>query len=159
MNNDGLFFWFILIILLAALSDSADSATPQEIERKILTISSGGSIPSEVFLAMAKAESGLNPNEIGDDGKAHGLFQIHEPAARDAGFEGPMEDLFIPSHNIKTATFYLYWIYNQLDKNLWCSVSAFNKGMGNIKYSDLERDCINHKYVERVKYFLKATNI
>lgn len=32
--------------------------------------------PENTIVALAKCESGLNPNAVGDHGKAHGLYQI-----------------------------------------------------------------------------------
>lgn len=143
------FLWGIVWLLIIYSAQAS-------VKKKILIISAGGSISSQIFLAMAKTESALNPKVVGDGGKAHGLFQIHEPAARDMGFDEKMEQLFNAEKNITIATYYLYWIYNKLGKNLWCSVSAFNRGMGNISKNDLINDCHNHAYVIRVKKFLKG---
>lgn len=36
-------------------------------------------LPPESMIALAKAESGLNPHAIGDNGTSYGLFQIQGP--------------------------------------------------------------------------------
>lgn len=158
MKTYDVFFMFVaLLILLLCLPTRAHNYS--DITNQIINITADSPIDSKIFIAMAHAESGFKPDNIGDLGKAHGLFQIHEGASRDVGFTGDIKDLLIAEYNIKVASLYLSLIYKKFNNNLWCAVSAFNKGMSNISYYDLQRQCLNHKYVKRVKYFLKATDI
>lgn len=154
----------ILSILLLFVYNMSEGS--EDIKRKIKMLSSGGSIRPEVFLAMAKVESSFKPGAKGDwhcekkikdvciirKFKAHGLFQIHRPAATDAGFYGSSELLFDPSVNTTVAIFYLYGLYNKLDGNLWCAVSAYNRGRRRI---GAKTNCDNHDYVKKVKTALK----
>lgn len=155
MNIDKYFPRIVTVLLVMIIALSISIARGQdEIEKMVYRMSGGGSIPAEIFVAMAKVESSFNDSAMGDGGRAYGLFQIHEPAAIDSGVDycGDMMNLYYhPVLNTEVAIFYLYKIYNRLDGNLWCAVSAFNKGSSRISSYDLSVDCQHHRYVKKVK--------
>ena len=54
--------------------------------------------------AVGMVESNLNPNALGDGGKAFGVMQIWYPTAQGHGYSGPSYGLFNPDVNIYYAT-------------------------------------------------------
>jgi len=54
--------------------------------------------------AIGLVESDLNPDALGDDGKAFGVMQIWLPTAQGHGYSGPSYGLFDPEVNIYYAT-------------------------------------------------------
>jgi len=137
----------IYLILAFLLLGWATKNWSSEIKR----MTSGGSIGPDVFLAMAKVESALNPRAIGDSGRAMGLFQIHDAAVIDSGFVlESREELLYERTNTLVAIYYLYGRYKKT-KNKWCAVSAFNRGLGNLTSYSIRKSCRDHEYVMKVK--------
>lgn len=94
-------------------------------------------VPQQLIEAVARTESSLNPNAIGDNGRSWGLFQLYEPTARALGFAGPMRDMLDPETATRWITPYMreiidrqggienlnlnrfYSEYNSGDPSLW----------------------------------------
>jgi len=90
-------------------------------------------VPQAVIEAVARTESGLNPNAVGDGGKSIGLFQIYEPTARLMGFGGEMTKLLDPEMNTELASRYMARIiFDQGGLNLNRFYSEYNSGNPNL---------------------------
>ena len=130
----------------AKLSDDENAAYPY-----VQKYAEERHISPALLMAMAKQESGFDPNAIGDGGLAIGYMQIHWDAAYDAGYRsargGATEDqkkLYAkedwptdglnPDTNIKCGSGYLKIVYDQWkDSSVYNdpvknAISAYNKG-------------------------------
>ena len=76
---------------------------PATLEEIISAFAKQQGIPPALALAVAKRESSLNPNAVGDSGQAIGLFQLHPGAAKDTG----TVDRADPLQNIQGGVKYL----------------------------------------------------
>lgn len=140
--------FFALALLLVFISNV------QPHEKMIRQMASGGSIPPEVFVAMAKVESATGKYLLGDGGKARGIFQIHRAAVIDSDYcLESIDELFEPKTNTLIAIHYLYKQYNK-HKNLWCAVSAYNMGINKLTAYSYKNNCRHHEYVQKVKQYL-----
>jgi|LGVF01.1.fsa_nt_gb cell wall-associated NlpC family hydrolase len=130
----------------AKLSDDENAAYPY-----VQKYAEERHISPALLMAMAKQESGFDPNAVGDGGLAIGYMQIHWDAAYDAGYRsargGATEDqkkLYAkedwptdgsnPDTNIKYGSGYLKIVYDQWkDSSVYNdpvknAISAYNKG-------------------------------
>lgn len=101
--------------------------------------------------AVCMVESSLNPNAMGDQGRAFGLMQIWYPTAQGHGYTGTPYGLLDPEVNIYYATREL----NHLVKTY-----GFDKGiMGyNIGETRLRKGGSNTEYLNKVlRYYGKVT--
>jgi soluble lytic murein transglycosylase-like protein len=105
-----------------------------------LAVQLSGDQDPAIVLGIIDHETGgsFNPqayNGADPDGGAFGLMQIREPAARDAGYTGPMQALFDPVTNITVGVAYLDWIAAYLARhgmaNINAMIAAYNEGIGN----------------------------
>lgn len=97
--------------------------------------------------AIAIVESNLNPNALGDDGRAFGLMQIWYSTAQGHGYAGSPSGLFNPEANIFYAT---------RELNYLVDAYGFDRGvMGyNIGETRLRKGGSNTEYLSKVlKYY------
>jgi len=86
-------------------------------------------VPQAVIEAVARTESSLNPNLIGDEGNSFGLFQIYKPTARMLGFGGDWSKLLDPEMSTELATRYMAEIIDhQGGLSLNSFYSEYNSG-------------------------------
>lgn len=76
-------------------------------------------------LAVANRESSLNPDAVGDGGKAIGMFQLHPGAATDTG----TEDRSDPLQNIQGGVKYLKQLSDRYKGDVSKALMAYNGGM------------------------------
>ena len=87
-------------------------------------------------VAVIKIESNYETGAIGDNGKAHGLGQMHAAAAGDMGFT--LQDLHDPYNAVLAAMKYLKWIWDTLTNwlrktpSLTQWIGSYNAGVGNV---------------------------
>ena len=97
-------------------------------------------------LAVAKRESGMDPNAIGDGGKAVGFFQLHDGAALDTNVN--KQD---PVENILGGVRYLKQLQTRYaDPNGHADLSkvlmAYNGGMGNVDKGTVSPDAQKYAF-------------
>lgn len=80
----------------------------------------------QLALAVAKQESGFNPNARGDGGKSFGLFQIHSISHPD--YKGGLD----PQANARYGIGLLKNLLNQYGGNVEKALWAYNAGSGNV---------------------------
>jgi soluble lytic murein transglycosylase-like protein len=103
----------------------------------IINFNSGNFNPKDIA-AIVKIESNFNANARGDGGRAYGLMQIHEPAARQVGYTGDMEGLFDPTLNVQVGVRYLQWVSDFLyakfkrEPTMQEILTGYNAGVGNV---------------------------
>lgn len=102
--------------------------------------------------AVALQESSLNPNAMGDGGRAFGLMQIWYPTAQGHGYSGAPYGLLDPAVNIYYAT---------RELNHLVSRYGFDRGvMGyNIGETRLRKGGSNTEYLRRVKKFYEGVTV
>jgi hypothetical protein len=81
-------------------------------------------------LAVARKESSMRPDAIGDGGDAVGMFQLHEGAATDVGI-GP-DGRSDPLKNITGGVKYLKQLSDRYNGDVGQILRAYNGGMGNV---------------------------
>ena len=83
-------------------------------------------VDPRLALAVVSQESEWNPNASGDNGRAIGLFQLQESAAKDAGLH-PRFRSDVPE-NIKAGVTYLGQKLKQSGGNVEQALSRYNRG-------------------------------
>jgi soluble lytic murein transglycosylase-like protein len=102
-------------------------ATAPEIEQYIANAASTYNVPVWVVRGVILRESGGNPDAPdGDGGRARGIAQMHEPAARQVGFD--WSKLKDPALAIQACAAYLAWIREYIGCNWFWAMAAYNQG-------------------------------
>lgn len=118
-------------------------AQPGTVQEKIIAYANQVGLNPNLALAVAKQESGFNPNAIGDGGKSFGIYQIHSPSHPD--YKGGTN----VDANIKYGIDMLKRLSDQyngdVDKILW----AYNAGAGNLQKGILPASTKN--YISSIK--------
>lgn len=116
-------------------------------------------IPYKYLLALTKTESSLNPTAKGKDetgnGYSYGLMQIKLSTAKDMGFKGTLNDLFIPKINIKYSVRYLNWLCEYYNGDIFKAMDAYNRGIGNVNRWPWRKEWKQHRYVGKIIKRLK----
>lgn len=84
-------------------------------------------VDPDVAKAMARQESGFNPNAVSKCG-AKGMFQLMDGTAKDMG----VNDSFNPEQNIEGGVKYLSQLLKRYDGDYRKAVAAYNGGMANV---------------------------
>ena len=85
-----------------------------------------------LIFAIAERESGLNPNEVGDNGASIGLMQIQPRWSRERMKRLGVDDLREPRGCVKVAIDILLE-YKEKDSDLYFVLMAYNGGMAYAK--------------------------
>ena len=96
-------------------------------------------VPPDIAIAVARRESGLNPN-VGDGGSGEiGLFQVKPATALDMG----VTDLRDLDENIRAGVAYLAWNFSRYgDWNQ--ALTAYNGGPGNVDRGTISSAAANY---------------
>ena len=81
------------IFLLCLFPFVSLASSKEEVIDYLSMVSRAYKIDTGVFVATAICESGLNPNAIGDGGRAKNIFQFHAPTFRAFSQEVNVPDL------------------------------------------------------------------
>lgn len=69
--------WFLFGAVIAS---AWDANNPESVEDYIHYVASREHVSVAKVLAIARCESGIRANAVGDNGKSYGVFQIHLPS-------------------------------------------------------------------------------
>lgn len=109
----------------------------------ITTTAQNAGIDPGLALAVAQAESSLNPNAISPVG-AVGLFQLMQSSF-------PGVDIHDPITNIDTGVNYLAKLLDQYDGDTSLALAAYNAGPGNVhKYGGIPPFAETQNYVAKI---------
>jgi soluble lytic murein transglycosylase-like protein len=125
----------------------------------LLTMSCVASASPNMLKAVATVESSNNPQAVGDNGKARGLYQMHEPAWRQVSEARQKRGLKVwpwaYAHDAYVsgiyAQEYLKWLSDGLQKRLgrvpldWEVYAAYNRGLQGFANLNYDYSCLpNH---------------
>lgn len=102
--------------------------------------------------AVAMVESSLNPNAMGDQGRAFGLMQIWYPTAQGHGYAGTPYGLLDPEVNIYYATRELNHLVSKY--GLERGVMGYNVGE-----TKLRKGITNPTYLNKVLKFYEGVTV
>lgn len=103
-------------------------------------------VPVNLLKAVAKAESGFDPNAVSRCG-AQGVMQLMPSTAASMGVTNPLD----PEQNIMAGARYLSQKISQYDGDVKLALAAYNAGSGNVaKYGGIPPFKETQTYVTRV---------
>jgi soluble lytic murein transglycosylase-like protein len=97
-----------------------------------------GDLAPALVMAIIQQESNFDERAWRNDrnGGSYGLMQLDVPTARDRGFVGRPEELYLPATNIRLGVAQLEWIKPYLAPRgalgLQSLIAAYNEGVGNV---------------------------
>lgn len=105
--------------------------------------------------AIVAAESSFNPRAFRNEPRikdaSWGLMQTLYATARDMGYQGPAEGLFVPENSLEFGCRYLKRQVIRYGGSLEPAIAAYNSGTAHKK---ADGSYINQQYVDRVLRFL-----
>ena len=122
----------------AAYLKGQKQSAPKTVQEKIVAYANQVGLDPNLALAVAKQESGFNPNAIGDGGKSFGLFQIHSPSHPD--YKGGTNI----DANIKYGVNLLKNLFTRYGGDIKKTLWAYNAGAGNVEKGILPASTKNY---------------
>lgn len=126
---------------------------PDTIQGKIVSEAYRQGVDPALALAVARQESGFNPNAFGDVnvGGSYGLFQIHRPSHPD--YKGG----FNVDENIKYGVGFLKNLSNSFNNDIQKVIMAYNAGAGAVNSGNIPAST-RQKYLPGVMGFYNEYN-
>ena len=107
-------------------------------------------VPVQLLKAVAKAESGFNPNAVSYCG-AQGIMQLMPATAAYLG----VEDAFDPEQNIMGGAKYLSNLLKTYQGDVTLTLAAYNAGSGNVKkYGGVPPFKETQNYIKKISEYL-----
>lgn len=123
--------------------------TKQQIAGLIRKVASKYKMDARFALAIAMAESNLNPEAVSPR-NAQGVMQLIPATQERFGVTRP----FDPEQNIKGALAYIRWLEKRFDGDWRLVAAAYNAGEGAVdRYKGVPPYAETQQYVRRVMYF------
>lgn len=108
-------------------------------------------VDEELLKAMAKAESGFDPNATSKSG-AMGIMQLMPSTAKGLG----VKDAYDPEQNIMGGAKYIASLLEKYDGNVSYALAAYNAGSGNVdKYGGIPPFEETQNYVTKILGYLQ----
>lgn len=85
-------------------------------------------LPPEIIIAMIERESDFDPDNMGDNGQAYGLMQIHPRWHSKRMEKLNCTNLLDPYQNITVGVDYLAELLDKYDGNIAHALTAYNQG-------------------------------
>lgn len=109
----------------------------------------------ELLKAMAKAESGFNPNATSKSG-AMGIMQLMPSTAKGLG----VKDAYDPEQNIMGGAKYIASLLEKYDGNVSYALAAYNAGSGNVdQYGGIPPFEETQNYVAKILGYLESGGV
>lgn len=109
----------------------------------------------ELLKAMAKAESGFDPDATSKSG-AMGIMQLMPATAKGLG----VKDAYDPEQNIMGGAKYIASLLEKYDGNVSYALAAYNAGSGNVeKYGGIPPFEETQNYVTKILGYLQAGGV
>ena len=139
----------------AAKITSSYKATPEHIEKIIMTAAGENNLDPNLIRAVIKTESNFNPKAVSRAG-AMGLMQLMPGTARDLG----VTDAFDPAQNVAGGARFLKQMLNRYSGNVNRALAAYNWGPGNLDRSTgyMPRETRNYVKIVNRHYRHFASN-
>lgn len=103
-------------------------------------------VPEELLKAVAKAESGFNPNAVSKCG-AMGVMQLMPATAKSLG----VVDAYDPEQNIMGGANYISQKLKAYDGDITLALAAYNAGSGNVaKYGGVPPFAETQNYIKKI---------
>ena len=114
------------------LRPTIDRETANEIAIAVADVSLQNDVDPNLLLAIAWTESNLNPDARGNAGE-YGLFQIMPTWANELSFVDHPEQLQEIETNVRAGGYIYTTYYGQLGNNKRLALTAYNRGLQNVK--------------------------
>lgn len=133
----------------SALSDELDKTQP--LEQIFQKAAQTYGVDESLLKAMAKAESGFDPNATSKSG-AMGIMQLMPATAKGLG----VTDAYDPEQNIMGGAKYIASLLDKYDGNVSYALAAYNAGSGNVdKYGGIPPFEETQNYVTKILGYLQ----
>lgn len=134
----------------AALQGARCSLPPTDLDDIFTRAAERYQVPVNLLKAVAKAESGFNPNAVSPAG-AQGVMQLMPATAAGLG----VADSFDPEQNIMGGAQYLSGLLARYDGDVTLTLAAYNAGSGNVKkYGGVPPFPETRNYIQKVLGYL-----
>ncbi len=151
-------FLICLLLVIVSASQSAQAKSKYPYDNIILQTATKYGVDPAFVYAVIKAESNFNPRAHStlSNGKpgAHGLMQLMPVTAKRFGVS--LENIYVPSHNIRGGIKYLSWLQKRFNGNLSLVLAGYNAGEGAVdKYRGIPPYKETQTYVKKVIRFYR----
>lgn len=122
------------------------TTTNTELDEIFKKAAAAYNVPEELLKAVAKAESGFNPNAVSKCG-AMGVMQLMPNTAKSLG----VTDAFDAEQNIMGGASYLSQKLEAYDGDITLALAAYNAGSGNVaKYGGVPPFAETQNYIKKI---------
>ncbi len=146
----------VLIILLFLFSSSSVFANYNNLIEKY---SNRFKVDIKLVKAVIKIESAYKHKAIGPDAygdkSSYGLMQLQIATAKDIGYKGNIDDLYVPEVNIAFGIKYLKQCLEWANNNVYEALDMYNRGVGMVRKYPYYGDYRNHNYVGKIIHELR----
>ncbi len=132
---------------LSNVINSSDNITTNtELDEIFAKAAETYDVPEELLKAVAKAESGFNPNAVSKCG-AMGVMQLMPATAKALG----VVDAYDPEQNIMGGANYISQKLKAYDGDITLALAAYNAGSGNVaKYGGVPPFAETQNYIKKI---------
>lgn len=132
--------------ILTSFSNKKSTTTNTELDEIFTKAAETYDVPVELLKAMAKAESGFNPNAVSKCG-AMGVMQLMPATAKALGVVDPYD----PEQNIMGGANYISQKLKAYDGDITLALAAYNAGSGNVaKYGGVPPFKETQNYINKI---------
>ncbi|MDR0819300.1 MAG: lytic transglycosylase domain-containing protein [Oscillospiraceae bacterium] len=134
---------------VSGFSDALNQSRNQSLDEIFKEASTIYNVPLNLLKAVAKTESGFDPNAVSRSG-AQGIMQLMPATAKGLGVDDP----FDAEQNIMGGARMLEQLLSQYNGDVTLTLAAYNAGAGNVaKYGGVPPFAETQAFIERVKSY------